>query len=53
MEMSGGEHLLYSPQIMDKPLNHLFEYDVNVEKERFRAICFLLQSDKTRYGELL
>ena len=34
-------------------LNYAFVYDVQLEKDRFRAMCFLLHSDKISYGELL
>ena len=53
MEMARGEHLLCIPQPMEKTLNDASEDEVNAEKERFRDKCFLLHSDKTRYGELL
>ena len=41
------------PPTNEKILNDESEYKINTEKERFRAMCFLLHSDKTRYGELL
>ena len=52
MEMAGGKNLLYSPQLTKQKLNDSSEDEVNAEKERFRSMCFLIRSGKTRYGEL-
>ena len=53
MEMYGGEYLLFSLQRMGKISNDAYENKVNVQKERFRAMCFFLWSDETHYGEML
>ena len=37
------------PPTNEKILNDESEYKINTEKERFRAMCFLLQSDGKRY----
>ena len=36
-----------------KKLNDASEYKINIEKEEFRDVCFLLRLDKTHCGELL
>ena len=44
-EMAGGEYLLCIPQLTVKKLNDTSEYEVNAEKERFRAKYLFLRSD--------
>ena len=38
---------------MVKTLIDASEYEVNVEKERYKCMCFLIWSYEIRYGELL
>ena len=52
MEISGGENLSCIPQLIKK-LNAESEDDVNTEKERFKAMCFLLRSYEKCYSELI
>jgi len=51
--MFGGEHLMYSPQLLGKSLQVAADDEIVAERERFEAICLLLQTNKTRYSELL
>jgi hypothetical protein len=50
---TGGKHFLCSPDIMDKKGDEPTKAEVATEEEKFKAICYLKQSDKTRHGALL
>ena len=53
MILAGGGHILCSPQILGKDMASCTTVDIDAEKERFKAMCFILWEDETRYGDLL
>ena len=53
MNLDGGEHVLCSPQIIGKGLSQCTTEEINDEKKRFKAMCFILRAEKTRYKDLL
>jgi len=53
LEMAGGGHIFCSPDLLKKKLQDANDDEITAETERFNAMCFLLRSDDTRYGELL
>lgn len=42
MEMAGGEHLMISPQLLNKKLEDGSPDKIEKERERFKAMCFIL-----------
>ena len=53
MNFTGGAQIFFSPQIIDKYLSQCTTTEINVEKERFKAMCLFLKADNSRYGYLL
>ena len=53
MILARGGHILCSPQIFGKDMVSCTTMEINKEKERFKAMCFILRADKIRYGDLL
>ena len=53
MILAGGRHILCSPHIFGKYMVSCTPMEINTEKERFKAMCFILRADKIRYGDLL
>ena len=53
MILAGGGHILCSPQILGKDMVSFTPMEINTEKERFKALCFILRADEIRYGDLL
>ena len=51
--MLEGGHILCSPQILGKDMASCTTVEIDTEKERFKAMCFILRADETRYGYLL
>jgi len=50
--LAGGEHF-YSLQILGMPLGEHTANDIEKEKKKFKAMCFLLKADENRYARLL
>ena len=53
MNLDGGAHVLCIPQSIGKELIQCTTAEINAEKERFEAMCFILRADKSRHGYLL
>jgi len=55
LELSSGDHMIYSPKLLKKTLGgaKLSDDDIEKDKEKFRAICFLVRLDENRYRNLL
>ena len=53
MNLTGDAHVLCSPQIIAKELSQCNTTGINAEKDIFKAICFILREDKSRYVDLL
>ena len=53
MILAGGRHILCSPQILGKDIIFCTPMKKNAEKERFKAMCFILRADKIGYGGIL
>ena len=51
--LDGGGHILCSPQILGKDMAACATVEIDTEKERFKAMCFILRADETRYGDIL
>ena len=51
--LAGGGHILCSPQILGKDMVSFTPTEINTEKERFKAMCFILRAEEIRYGDLL
>jgi len=52
MEMAGGEHIMCSPQLLNKPLVEATSEKIEAERRRFKSMCFILCADETRYAKL-
>jgi hypothetical protein len=50
---AGGRHILCSPELMDKEEDEPTEDEIDVEENKFKAICFIKRSDPNRYKSLL
>ena len=53
MILAGGGHILCSPQILGKDMVSFTPMEINTEKERFKALCFILRADEICYGDIL
>jgi len=53
LELSGGGHLFCSLTLLGKKIAEADIKEVEDEIEKFKAICFLLCNDESRYGRLL
>ena len=53
MILAGGGLILCSPQILGKDIISCTTMEINTEKERFKAMCFILRANKIRYSDLL
>jgi hypothetical protein len=52
--LAGGEHILVSKELIGKDdLSLATKEELNEEKQKFMATCFILRSDETRYKKLL
>ena len=50
VEMSGGEHIMCSPLLLDKNLTGATLVEITIEAESFKAIFFIQQADEKQYG---
>ena len=53
MILAGGGNILCSPQILGIDMVSCTPMEINAEKERFKAMCFILRAGEIRYGDLL
>ena len=53
MELTGGAHFLCSPQLLGKTMTEASTEEVEEEREKFKAMCFILRADESLYGDLL
>ena len=53
MEISGGEHIMWSLQLLGKYLTSATLGEIIVDIEHLKPICFIHRTDENRYGELL
>ena len=53
MILAGGGHILCSPQILGKEMVSCTPMEINTEKERLKAMYFILRAYEIRYGDLL
>ena len=53
MNLDGGAHILYSPQIIGKYMSKYTTTEINAEKDILKATCFILRSDKIRNRDML
>ena len=53
MILAGGIHVLWSPQILGKDMISCTPMEINTEKERFKAMCFILRANKIGYSDIL
>ena len=53
MILAAGRHILCSTQILGKDMVSCTPVEINTEKERFKAICFILRADEIRYDDIL
>ena len=53
MNLAGGAHVLCIPQIIDKDLSQCTTAEINTQKEKFKATCFVLRAEKSCYVDLL
>ena len=51
LELAGGKHMMYSPELIG--IENPSGEEIKQERERFKAMCFILRADEGRYGELL
>ena len=52
LKIAGGEHILVSKVMLKKELSAASKEEINAEKERFMAVCYMLKSDDGRYKRL-
>ena len=50
MILAGGRHILCSPKILGKYMASCTTVEIDAEKERFKAMCFILRADENRYA---
>ena len=50
--LAGGGHILCSPQILRKDVVSCTPMEINMEMDRFKAMCFILRADELLYGDL-
>jgi hypothetical protein len=50
---AGGRQIFCSPEIMESKTDIPTKAERSAEEEKFKAICYLKQSDKSRHGSLL
>ena len=53
MILAGGVHILCSPQILGKDMISCTPMEINTEKDRFKAMCFILRVEKICYSDIL
>ena len=53
LKIAGGKHVLVSPTLLGKTIAAANNAEINAEKEKFMAVCFILRSDESRYKSLL
>ena len=53
LELAGGGHIFCSPDILKKAIERATTEEIKDEKEIFKAICFLVRADETRYRSLI
>ena len=53
LKIAGGEHVLVSPVLLGQAIEYASKAELNEEKEKFMAVCFMLRSDESRYKTLL
>ena len=51
--LAGGGHIMCIPQILGKDMASCTTVEIDAQKERFKAMCFILRADENRYGDLL
>jgi hypothetical protein len=50
---AGGKHILCSPDLMEKEDEEPTAKEIDIEENKFKAICFIKRSDPNRYRSLL
>ena len=53
LKIAGGEHVLVSKVMLGKELAESTDDEIDNEREKFLAMCFVLRSNETRYAKLL
>ena len=53
MNLAGGARVLCSPQFIGKNLSQCTTTEIHVDRERFKAMCFVLMADVSCYRDLL
>ena len=53
LKLAGGGHILVSETLLEKKIEDATPSEIDAEKEKFMAVCFILRSDTDRYGKLL
>ncbi len=50
---AGGRHILCSPDLMDKEGEDVTEEEIEIEENKFKAICYIKHRDSNRYKSFL
>ena len=50
---AGGKHIMCSPDLMDKDGDEGTEEEIEIEENKFKAICYIKRGDPNRYTSLL
>ena len=53
LKIAGGDHILVSGTILGEDLNKATDTEINIERERFMGMCFILRSHVGTYKKLL
>ena len=53
LKIAGGEHVLVSKVMLGKELSSATDDEINAEREKFLAMCFILRSNEVTYKKLL
>ena len=53
LKIAGGDHILVSGTMLGKDLNEATDTELNIERERFMGMCFILRSHEGTYKKLL
>ena len=53
LKIAGSEHILVSTKIMGKSTKDASSTELNEEKEKHMAACYVLRSNENRFSKLL
>ena len=52
LRLAGGDHIFMNKHMLGKELALANKQELQVEKEYFKALCFILRADETLFNDL-